>query len=171
MSIHLGASINHSTLTCRGYFAACGRYALYPYCLFYTSLPPETMTSSASLRQTLSTDLVACLGQGGMTDMTFTYLEQTVGRFQHFGPFLLAVRRMLLGSFTESASKVVKLGYSSKVLRAVVEFCFTDNVVLFDGRVEITAAQEMVQLIACAHFLNIHLLEHWRALCCRRIKS
>eukprot|EP00579_Thalassiosira_antarctica_P012373 CAMPEP_0201912302 /NCGR_PEP_ID=MMETSP0903-20130614/3007_1 /ASSEMBLY_ACC=CAM_ASM_000552 /TAXON_ID=420261 /ORGANISM="Thalassiosira antarctica, Strain CCMP982" /LENGTH=321 /DNA_ID=CAMNT_0048447237 /DNA_START=61 /DNA_END=1023 /DNA_ORIENTATION=- len=119
------------------------------------------MASSTSLRQTLSTDLMACLGQEDMTDM---HLLGTDGvKIPAFRTILACrsnvFRKMLLGNFEESASKVVKLGYNSEVLKAVVEFCITDNVLQFDGRVEETAAREIVQLIACAHFLNMPLLQ------------
>ena len=54
----------------------------------------------------------------------------------------------------------------SAALAAVVEFCISDNVKSFDGRADEAAARGIVQLLACAHFLDMRVLqERARALC------
>ena len=63
------------------------------------------------------------------------------------------------GNFEEAASNVVELAYNGEVLRAVVEFCITNDVLHFDGRANETAARGVIQLIACAHFLDMPLLQ------------
>mmetsp|Transcript_6665 Transcript_6665/g.11835 ORF Transcript_6665/g.11835 Transcript_6665/m.11835 type:complete len:313 (+) Transcript_6665:237-1175(+) len=120
------------------------------------------MEPPASFQQTLSTDLMAHLGDEHMMDL---HLLGSDGVKVPAFRTILACRsdvfhKMLFGDFEESKSNVVKLGYKSEVLRAVVEFCITDNVLLFDGRVDEDAAREIVQLIACAHFLNMTALQN-----------
>jgi len=67
-------------------------------------------------------------------------------------------RRMLYGDFHESASEQITLDFNSEVLTAVVEFCMTDDVRHFDGRSDEPAARDMVQLLACADFLDLPYL-------------
>jgi len=120
------------------------------------------MASSAlPRRQTLSTDLMACLGQEDMADMHLLGADGTkVPAFRTILACRSAVfRKMLLGDFEESKSNVVKLSYDGDALRALVEFCVTDDVLHFEGRVDEFAARGIVQLIACGHFLNMPLLQ------------
>eukprot|EP00581_Thalassiosira_minuscula_P028243 CAMPEP_0183758066 /NCGR_PEP_ID=MMETSP0739-20130205/6153_1 /TAXON_ID=385413 /ORGANISM="Thalassiosira miniscula, Strain CCMP1093" /LENGTH=405 /DNA_ID=CAMNT_0025995597 /DNA_START=350 /DNA_END=1567 /DNA_ORIENTATION=+ len=119
------------------------------------------MASSSSARQTLSTNLIACLGQDDRTDL---HLLGSDGlRVPAFRTILACqssvLHKMLYGNFEESKSDVVKLGYSGDVLKALVDFCITDDVLLFNGRMDENAARDIVQLIACAHFLNMPHLQ------------
>eukprot|EP00581_Thalassiosira_minuscula_P011214 CAMPEP_0183722668 /NCGR_PEP_ID=MMETSP0737-20130205/14552_1 /TAXON_ID=385413 /ORGANISM="Thalassiosira miniscula, Strain CCMP1093" /LENGTH=376 /DNA_ID=CAMNT_0025952879 /DNA_START=360 /DNA_END=1487 /DNA_ORIENTATION=- len=124
-------------------------------------------SSSSSARQTLSTNLIACLGQDDRTDLHL--LGSDGSRVPAFRTILACqssvLHRMLYGNFEESKSDVVKLGYNGDVLKALVEFCITDDVLLFNGRMDENAARNIVQLIACAHFLNMpHLQDKARNL-------
>eukprot|EP00581_Thalassiosira_minuscula_P007022 CAMPEP_0183709006 /NCGR_PEP_ID=MMETSP0737-20130205/5152_1 /TAXON_ID=385413 /ORGANISM="Thalassiosira miniscula, Strain CCMP1093" /LENGTH=372 /DNA_ID=CAMNT_0025936997 /DNA_START=57 /DNA_END=1172 /DNA_ORIENTATION=+ len=119
------------------------------------------MVSSESARQTLSTNLMTCLGQEDMTDLHLVGSDGS--KIPAFRTILACqssvLRKMLFGDFAESKSDIVKLGYCGDALRALVEFCITDDVALFDGRVDENAARGIVQLMACAHFLNMELLQ------------
>ena len=121
--------------------------------------------SSFNHESTLSTDLMACLGREDIADM---HLIGTDGVKVPAFRSILACRsdvfcKMLLGNFEESSSNEVELDYDSNVLKAVVEFCITDNVLEFGrfaNRTGETGVRTIVQLIACAHFLNMPVLQN-----------
>ena len=125
------------------------------------------MASEASQQQTLSSRLMACLGRNEMTDI---HLVGTDGVAVPAYRNVLACRSdvfrtMLLGNFKESSSDTIKLDYGSEVLKAVVDFCITNDVRApkINGcngcDADETAGRGMVQLIACSHFLNMPLLQ------------
>lgn len=70
-------------------------------------------------------------------------------------------RRMFYGDFTEKSSQEVRLDYTGAVLRAVVEFCFTDvvNVASFEGLDTEGLVRSLVRVTGAAHYLDIALLE------------
>mmetsp|Transcript_45813 Transcript_45813/g.96140 ORF Transcript_45813/g.96140 Transcript_45813/m.96140 type:complete len:391 (-) Transcript_45813:147-1319(-) len=125
------------------------------------------MASALPPRQTLSANLMACLDQEDMVDLHL--LASDGSKIPAFRNILACqssvLRTMLYGDFEESKSDEVKLGYDGDALRALVEFCITDDVLLFNGRMDENAARDIVQLIACAHFLNMpHLQDKARNL-------
>ena len=119
------------------------------------------MTSSNSNKETLSAKLLARLGQEGVTDL---YLLSSDGVRVPAFRAVLACRSdvfygMLCGEFKEAAAEQVNLDYTGETLRAVVEFCITDVVKRFDGRQDEATARSLVDLFACAHFLQMPLLQ------------
>jgi len=119
------------------------------------------MASALPPRQTLSANLMACLDQEDMVDLHL--LASDGSKIPAFRNILACqssvLRTMLYGDFEESKSDEVKLGYDGDALRALVEFCITDDVHHFDSRVDEIAARGVVQLVACAHFLNMPFLQ------------
>mmetsp|Transcript_5265 Transcript_5265/g.14937 ORF Transcript_5265/g.14937 Transcript_5265/m.14937 type:complete len:447 (-) Transcript_5265:3930-5270(-) len=94
------------------------------------------------------------------------------------------LERMLLGSFQEAQSEEIRLDFSSRVLRSVVEWCVSDTVESFvefqamqKGSVEdedgltsfsreqekeiIATLQTLVEVAACAHYLELKSLQDW----------
>lgn len=70
-------------------------------------------------------------------------------------------KKMFFGNFAETRSEDVGLNYSGVTLRAMVHFCFTDELkIVHDGGSnhfnEEERARELVRLVSVAHYLDIH---------------
>jgi hypothetical protein len=96
-----------------------------------------------------------------LSDMT---LEGSDGEQFRTNRCILAVRSkvfraMLFGNYSEAKKSVVKVEYEGRVLKAVLDYCYTDHADLFD---EISCddswARAMVQLAAAADFFGLSLL-------------
>lgn len=135
-------------------------------------MEPRGATSAsppaAAPAPTLSSDLMAFLARDREDDAAVLVDVRLAGtdgvRVPAFRTVLAArsdvLRRMLLGDFAESRSDEVAMDYPGEVLRAVVEHCVTDDFAQFDdGDADEAAARGIVQLVACAHFLNLPVLE------------
>ena len=117
------------------------------------------MASPLSSPTLLPSRLLACLGEGDMTDVFLLANDDVkVPAFRNILACQSDVfRKMLYGDFQEAESNVVKLDYKSDVLKVMVEFCITGRVRLRDPCE--SAARLIVQLIACSHFLDMPHLE------------
>lgn len=108
--------------------------------------------------RTLVTDLLAHLTDEDISDVV---LRGTDGRPVAAVRSILAMRSrffksLLFGSFQESNLSEVPLGYSSLVLKAVVEYCYTDEIkVTFENLTFEETARSMVGLVAAGNYFEL----------------
>jgi hypothetical protein len=109
----------------------------------------------------ISRVLSQLLSDEELSDLT---LEGSDGEQIKTNRCILAVRSkvfraMLFGNYSEAKRSVIKVEYKGRVLKAVVDYCYTDHADLFD---EISCddswARAMVQLAAAADFFGLSLL-------------
>ena len=69
-------------------------------------------------------------------------------------------KSLFFGSFRESTSQHVQLGYSSLVLKAVVEYCYTDEIkTAFENLTFEETARSMVGLVAAGNYFQLRGLQ------------
>lgn len=68
-------------------------------------------------------------------------------------------RRMFFGEFSERSKAQVKLGYDLTTLRALVEFCFTNDITVLHKLKKGVLARAYLRLAAAAHYFDILDLE------------
>lgn len=131
--------------------------------------------------RTLVSDLLAHLADEDLSDVI---LKGTDGRTVVAIRSILAMRSrffksLFFGEFSESTMTTVPLGYSSLVLRAVVEYCYTDEIkTTFENLTFEETARSMVGLVAagsyfelggllgCAYRLTCLMMDEYPALAC-----
>jgi hypothetical protein len=112
----------------------------------------------AVVNRTLVSDLQAHLSDENISDVA---LKGTDGRTVPAVRSILAMRSrffksLLFGSFQESNQREVPLGYSSLVLRAVVEYCYTDEIkITFENLTFEETARSMVGLVAAGNYFEL----------------
>lgn len=108
--------------------------------------------------RTLVSDLLAHLADGDISDVV---LKGTDGRTVVAVRSILAMRSrffksLFFGDFSESTMTTVPLGYSSLVLRAVVEYCYTDEIkITFENLTFEETARSMVGLVAAGNYFEL----------------
>lgn len=125
---------------------------------------------SSPVNRTLVSDLQAHLNDGDISDVV---LKGTDGRTVVAIRSILAMRSrffksLLFGDFQESRQAEVPLGYSSLVLRAVVEYCYTDEIKLtFENLTFEETARSMVGLVSAGNYFELGglLCEAYRLSC------
>mmetsp|Transcript_11360 Transcript_11360/g.18800 ORF Transcript_11360/g.18800 Transcript_11360/m.18800 type:complete len:505 (+) Transcript_11360:46-1560(+) len=111
-----------------------------------------------TVNRTLVSDLQAHLNDEDISDVA---LRGTDGRTVPAVRSILAMRSrffksLLFGSFQESNQREVPLGYSSLVLRAVVEYCYTDEIkITFENLTFEETARSMVGLVAAGNYFEL----------------
>jgi hypothetical protein len=66
---------------------------------------------------------------------------------------------MLFGNYSEAKSSVVKVEYEGRVLKAIVDYCYTNHAALLDETpCDDSWARAMVRLAAAADFFGLSLL-------------
>ncbi|KAI2501221.1 BTB/POZ domain containing protein [Fragilaria crotonensis] len=112
----------------------------------------------ATSNRTLVADLLAHLADEDLSDVI---LKGTDGRTVVAIRSILAMRSrffksLLFGEFSESTMATVPLGYSSLVLRAVVEYCYTDEIkTTFENLTFEETARSMVGLVAAGNYFEL----------------
>jgi BTB/POZ domain len=118
----------------------------------------ETPPESRLIASTLVMDLHSHLYDEEISDVV---LIGTDGRQVVAIRSLLAMRsrffkKLLFGSFKESGEENVLLGYSSLVLKAVVEYCYTDEIkTTFENLSFEETARIMVGLVAAGNYFEL----------------
>eukprot|EP00566_Odontella_aurita_P013739 CAMPEP_0113528104 /NCGR_PEP_ID=MMETSP0015_2-20120614/1657_1 /TAXON_ID=2838 /ORGANISM="Odontella" /LENGTH=438 /DNA_ID=CAMNT_0000426595 /DNA_START=167 /DNA_END=1480 /DNA_ORIENTATION=- /assembly_acc=CAM_ASM_000160 len=113
---------------------------------------------------TLASDMRAVLADGSMSDVDLVGNDGgrvSASRFV-LGARSRVFRRMFFGTFMESSSNEIHLDYHSSVLSVLVEFCYTDEVLLFRGSKNSNdeeRARVMVRVFSAAHYFELLSLE------------
>jgi hypothetical protein len=55
--------------------------------------------------------------------------------------------KLLFGSFTEASNKEIQMGFDGKVLQAIVEYCYTDEMALMSEQTEDPCSLEQIETI------------------------
>jgi hypothetical protein len=55
--------------------------------------------------------------------------------------------KLLFGSFTEASNKEIRMGFDGRVLQAIVEYCYTDEVALLGEQTEDPCSMEQIETI------------------------
>mmetsp|Transcript_24195 Transcript_24195/g.35848 ORF Transcript_24195/g.35848 Transcript_24195/m.35848 type:complete len:200 (-) Transcript_24195:598-1197(-) len=111
-----------------------------------------------TINRTLVSDLQAHLDDTQISDVT---LRGTDGRSVVAIRSILAMRSryfksLLFGNFQERNLSEVPLGFSSLVLRAVVEYCYTDEMkITFENLSFEETARSMVGLVAAGSYFEL----------------
>jgi hypothetical protein len=110
------------------------------------------------VNRNLVSDLLAHLTDESISDVS---LQGTDGKQVVAIRSILAMRSrffksLFFGDFSESKLSTVSLGYSSLVLRAVVEYCYTDEIkVTFENLTFEETARSMVGLVAAGNYFEL----------------
>jgi hypothetical protein len=118
----------------------------------------ETPSEPQTINRTLVSDLLVHLNDEDISDVV---LKGTDGRTVVAVRSILAMRSrffktLLFGDFSESNMAEVPLGYSSLVLRAVVEYCYTDEIkITFENLTFEETARSMVGLVAAGNYFEL----------------
>jgi len=120
--------------------------------------PAKFPNREESINRTLVSDLQAHLNDPDICDVTLRGTDdKTVDAVRS----ILAMRSrffksLLFGNFQESNLSEVPLGFSSLVLRAVVEYCYTDEIKLtFEHLLFEDTARSMVGLVAAGSYFEL----------------
>jgi hypothetical protein len=101
--------------------------------------------------------LETLLNDEDLADLT---LQGKDGVLVHANRCMLAARssvfrRMLFGEFSESDSSIVTVDYHSEVLKAIVQYIYTDDSKIFHKKCDADLARTVVSLIDAANFFNL----------------
>ena len=96
-------------------------------------------------------------------DLSDLCLQGKDGVLVHANRCLLAARssifrRMLFGEFSERDSSIVTVDYHSNVLRAIVQYIYTDDCSVFHQKCDADLARTVVSLIDASNFFNLSKL-------------
>ena len=100
---------------------------------------------------------------GDENDITDLKLRGTDGKLVNALRGMLAARsdvfrRMLYGNFAESSQTIVDLGYQGDVLKAVVEFVYSDDAEVLHQKCDESLIFTLVSLVDAGHFFSLDAL-------------
>lgn len=116
-------------------------------------------TKSAEDEGTLTSDITRCLHNKNMLDFVLVGSDETKVPAARL---IIAARskvleKMLYGSFKEASSNEIRLNYSGQILDSVVRFCYSNSLAHLPRNEH--SARNLLQLLECAHYLEILPLE------------
>jgi hypothetical protein len=110
----------------------------------------ESRTLVSDLREHLNDAALADVVLRGTDDGTVVAVRSILAMRSRF------FKSLLFGSFQESNLREVPLGYSSLVLKAVLEYCYTDEIgITFENHNEEETARSMVGLVAAGNYFEL----------------